>query len=416
MKYIFLTLLSFIYIAAEARQGGASSMADSDSLAPAPLSERLKSIVEAAGRRPFVTALCVYDLTADTLVLAHNADKGVRPASVEKLLTASCALERLGAAYEFATRIVRDAPDTFTVRAAFDPTLTQRDLRPMARAIRATAPDAGRLCLRADLSVKDSVQMGEGWCWDDVPSTYVPYLCPLLVDHAHSLAGGSAKMLPNSDLRFLAALRALVVSAEDSVAADSALMGRAVIYTHRTRLEQVLQRMLKNSDNLYAEAVYYQLGAAHGHPSTSAACSAVVSDYLRTLAPLRADSVTLFDPTDLHTRVADGSGLSPYNLTTAATVVAVLRHVWRRADLFPTLRQALPIAGADGTLEHRMTALPARFNLRAKTGTLSAVSSLAGYVTAPDGHLLAFAIILNGHFRQSEAHALQDRIGQAMAR
>ena len=70
----------------------------------------------------------------------------------------------------------------------------------------------------------------------------------------------------------------------------------------------------------------------------------------------------------------------------------------------------LPIAAVDGTLKDRMRGTPAENNVRAKTGTLSGVYSLAGYCTAANGNKLAFAILNQGVMKAAPARALQDRI------
>jgi D-alanyl-D-alanine carboxypeptidase/D-alanyl-D-alanine-endopeptidase (penicillin-binding protein 4) len=96
--------------------------------------------------------------------------------------------------------------------------------------------------------------------------------------------------------------------------------------------------------------------------------------------------------------------------------VAFLRYAYEDANIYTDLFSHLPIAGVDGTLEKRMRGTAAANNVRAKTGTLSGVSSLSGYCTAPNGHILAFAIINQGQQNNSRAKALQDRICTVMCR
>ena len=71
---------------------------------------------------------------------------------------------------------------------------------------------------------------------------------------------------------------------------------------------------------------------------------------------------------------------------------------------------SLPIAGVDGTLEKRMCRTAADGNVRAKTGTVSGISSLAGYCTAANGHMLAFAVINQGVMRNQRGRDFQDRL------
>ena len=93
-------------------------------------------------------------------------------------------------------------------------------------------------------------------------------------------------------------------------------------------------------------------------------------------------------------RVRDGSGLSRHNVVSPETLVRVL-DAMRRSPHFAVFRDALPIAGVDGTIASRMRGTAAAANVRAKTGTLDMVRSLSGYVTTADGRLLLFSILCN---------------------
>jgi D-alanyl-D-alanine carboxypeptidase/D-alanyl-D-alanine-endopeptidase (penicillin-binding protein 4) len=68
----------------------------------------------------------------------------------------------------------------------------------------------------------------------------------------------------------------------------------------------------------------------------------------------------------------------------------------QKPELYKILYESFPVAGTDGTLSYRMKDSPAQNKVHAKTGTLSGVSSLSGYITADNGHLLAFSVILQG--------------------
>ena len=92
---------------------------------------------------------------------------------------------------------------------------------------------------------------------------------------------------------------------------------------------------------------------------------------------------------------ADGSGLSRYNLITPETMVAILTHVNRDGRLRGKFEAALPVAGRNGTLENRMKGTAAEGNARVKTGSLTSVRAMAGYVRTADGETLAFAIFAN---------------------
>jgi D-alanyl-D-alanine carboxypeptidase/D-alanyl-D-alanine-endopeptidase (penicillin-binding protein 4) len=96
--------------------------------------------------------------------------------------------------------------------------------------------------------------------------------------------------------------------------------------------------------------------------------------------------------------------------------VRMLRHAWQHADLFRQLNIVLPVAGVDGTLKTRMKKTAAERNVHAKTGSLSGISSLAGFCTAPNGHVLCFAIINQGVSRMSDGRQFQDQVCEAMCK
>ena len=152
------------------------------------------------------------------------------------------------------------------------------------------------------------------------------------------------------------------------------------LLTHRSHtLAEVIRPMLKDSINMYAEAVLKLATGPAGVRDTGAALSAE-RGYL--------------DGWGLDTRairLADGSGLSRWNVVSADTLVGLLV---RQQAVAPFV-DALPIAGRDGTLAGRMVGTPAAGNARAKSGSMTHVRSLAGYVTTADGERLAFAVIAN---------------------
>jgi D-alanyl-D-alanine carboxypeptidase/D-alanyl-D-alanine-endopeptidase (penicillin-binding protein 4) len=90
----------------------------------------------------------------------------------------------------------------------------------------------------------------------------------------------------------------------------------------------------------------------------------------------------------------DGSGLSRHDYLTPRAVVTVL-DVMRRSPHFPLFRDALPVAGVDGTIANRMKGTPAQGNVRAKTGTLDKTRALSGYLTTGDGRLVLFSLLCN---------------------
>jgi D-alanyl-D-alanine carboxypeptidase/D-alanyl-D-alanine-endopeptidase (penicillin-binding protein 4) len=110
----------------------------------------------------------------------------------------------------------------------------------------------------------------------------------------------------------------------------------------------------------------------------------------------------------------DGSGLSRYDYVSADAIVAILRHVWADPKLRGPFLAALPVAARDGTLSSRMKGTVLDTNVEAKTGTISNVRSLSGYLETRAGEKLVFSMIVN-HFTASAAE-IDAVVEKALAR
>ena len=165
-------------------------------------------------------------------------------------------------------------------------------------------------------------------------------------------------------------------------------------------IDQILMRMLKESDNLYAEATFYQIAASTGsRPATARNARTVIRGLVEKIG---------LDPSKY--KFADGSGLSLYNYLSVELEVRLLRYAYRNKNIRNHLLPALPIAGVDGTLKKRMRGSFTNGNVTAKTGTLTGITSLAGYCRAANGHALCFAIINQGVMHGRNGRAFQDRV------
>jgi D-alanyl-D-alanine carboxypeptidase/D-alanyl-D-alanine-endopeptidase (penicillin-binding protein 4) len=177
-----------------------------------------------------------------------------------------------------------------------------------------------------------------------------------------------------------------------------------VIFTHRSKpLREIVQPLLKESINLYAEAVM-RLNAAPGQPSTN---DAALDGFRKRLAAWGVPAASQ--------QMIDGSGLSRRDTVSAEMVLAILQHMYDPSGSSPFVT-ALPVAGVDGTLGDRMRNTPAAGNVRAKTGTMSNIRTLAGYVKTRDGETLAFvAMVNNFEGTGAAANAALDSIAVTLA-
>ncbi|MEN9592877.1 MAG: hypothetical protein RJA21_1351 [Gemmatimonadota bacterium] len=156
-----------------------------------------------------------------------------------------------------------------------------------------------------------------------------------------------------------------------------------VVVLQSAPFSDVLRRMQKPSQNQIAELLFRTSGLlASGNGSADSARAVGV----RTLAGWGVST------SDAAYR--DGSGLSRHDYVTPRAIVKVL-DAMRRSPSFATYRDALPIAGVDGTIGNRMKGTPAAGNARAKTGTVDKARALSGYVTTADGQLILFSMLSN---------------------
>jgi len=180
-------------------------------------------------------------------------------------------------------------------------------------------------------------------------------------------------------------VRGPAVDIDDITDAPSRTGGVPLITYTSPPLSALAVRMMKNSQNLYAETLLKTMGSLVNAPTWEASLQEERATLERWgVAPAGLVQV-------------DGSGLSRYNYVSPESLVAILAHVDRDERLRDPFEAALPVAGRDGTLAARMRGTPAENNARAKTGTLANTRSLAGYVTDADGNPLAFAIVANNY-------------------
>jgi len=169
----------------------------------------------------------------------------------------------------------------------------------------------------------------------------------------------------------------------------------------------VVQEMNKPSDNLSAELLLKTIGSEiKDVPGTSENGLHVINEFLTEIG---------LDTTQ--STLADGSGVSRYNLLSASMLTSLLAYMFQDFAVMPEYLASLPIAGVDGTLSRRMKGTAAEGVLRAKTGTMRGVTTLAGYAMTSDCEILTFAMLMNHYVGSSyPRRALQDKIGNALAR
>jgi D-alanyl-D-alanine carboxypeptidase, serine-type, PBP4 family len=182
-----------------------------------------------------------------------------------------------------------------------------------------------------------------------------------------------------------------------SIDSPSKLMGKI-----DTPIQKVLNQLMKESDNLNAQALLCRLGA-------QVTGKKQISDREALEATKAMISKLGYDPAQYN--LADGCGLSNYNYISPELLVCFLKYAYSHTDIFRRLYKALPIGGVDGTLKNRMKRGSSSYKrVHAKTGSFTAINCLAGYLKADNGHKIAFAIMNQNALSASQARNFQDAV------
>lgn len=338
----------------------------------------------------------VSDLTTGRTVYTRGRGAAV-PASTTKLLTAAAALTVLEPDHVFETRVLA-AGRRVTLVGGGDPLLAsgpdgttyprRADVVTLARAAARSLrqQDVARVRLTYDDSLFSGPDVNPFWPDDYVPDGVVAPITALWVDGGRPGTGFGRVEDPSltAAIVFAGALsRAGIAVNGFPRPARAPAAAQEVASVSSATLAQLVEHVLLVSDNEATEVLARHVGIATSGSGSFAAGMLGVLSVLRGLdVPTRG------------VQVYDGSGLSRDNRITTAALTGVLRAAARSDRLRPVLT-GLPVAGFTGSLTYRFedVAPVARGRVRAKTGTLSGVSSLAGVATGRDGTPMAFVLM-----------------------
>lgn len=371
---------------------------------------------------------CLAVEDAGTTLYAQRADAPLAPASTMKLLTATAALRRLGPDFRFVTEVraggppadgVVDGPLWFVgsgdpIIQTGDYTAALKDDPPISTPLEVLADAVVAAGIReikgpvaGDESRYDNVRYVPAWKAGYIADNEVGPVSALTVND--NLAQYPPKRtIPATDpatnaaaaLTFLLRVRGVLVDG-DPTAGPAPPGAVAVASVTSPPLTDVVGEMLEHSDNQTAETLVKELGARFGRSGS----------WDEGLAVVRAAVADAGVPVDAYAAV-DGSGLDGSDRLTCAQLLDVLDA----AGASGPLAAGLPVAGRSGTLAKRLLGTTAAGRVRAKTGTLDHVASLAGFVDRPGTTPLEFALIANDlPDRTATGRVLQDRVALALA-
>ncbi len=378
--------------------------------APEPTRQGIESQLAGQLRNPALGTFSgtVVDARTGETLWAQDPGRGMVPGSTAKVLTASAALLTLDPDHRFSTKVVQGSePGSVVLVGGGDPTLSKLpadresvygdvahldDLTEQVE--QATGGDVESV--RFDTSRYAGVPMGPAWDPADVAGGYVAPIEPMMLDggRADPTADTSerARQPGQQVARGLASRMGL---REQQVSEGQAPEnGRVLGEVRSPTVRELVENMLQHSDNVMAEVMAREVAVATGHePSFQGATQAVRSVLTRHGVDLGG------------TALADGSGMSTQSRITPGALGEVLHLLARPgqngsvpADTAKLRRllPGLPVAGGSGSLDDRYQGSAGRGWVRAKTGTLDGVNSLAGTVLTRDGRTLVFALMSNG--------------------
>ncbi len=376
-------------------------------------------------------AVSVVDATTGSPLYEQGAFAGVVPASTTKIATAVAALVTLPHDRRLRTRVLAGpGPGDIVLVGGGDPTLAgtypvssyprPARLLDLARGVHAALGAHPVRRVLVDDQLYAGPRLGPGWKPTYVTFGDVAPVSALEVDEGRTTPGDHVPRVPDAALEAGRQLAALLGGpAGGAVSSIAVLHGaaragaRELAHADGPMTSQLVEGMLTRSDNDLAEALGRQVALAKGQPATfegeAASLRVVLGDVLDGLHQSR-DAV----------RLVDASGLSPRDRVEPGALTRVLTLVARDPRFGPVL-SGLPVAGFDGTLAQRYRHGPAAAAagaVRAKTGTLSGVSALAGLVRTHDGRLLAFDLTADGVQGEAVERSQRalDRVAAVLAR
>ena len=391
------------------------------------------SVINESGIDKNSIAVSIKDLNTGKPVYELNEKILMHPASVQKLLTLVPAVEVLGDDYEFTTTIYKRGEDAFLIKLGADPYLSSSDLKKLVNNMTLETKK-----VYIDNSILEKKDWGEGWQWDDDLNTLMPRfnsynldrnlikitLMPAQKGEPATIINPSKYPLVFFNHVVMGEKNDVKVSRDNSVSSNTLMLDGTVnkpvtiyiptnnlkryfdiklaaamadkkIYLKQNFITSKLQDsdeevfsithpissavndILKNSNNMASETVSKLAGGkAYDDKGTDINGIKVFNAYCKANG---------LDSTKI--RITDASGVSKNNLINADFITEFLVKNKDNKVL-----ESLPAPG-EGTLTHRM--LPIKDNLKAKTGSHSDLSSLAGFLTSKNGNKYAFCIIIN---------------------
>lgn len=391
-------------------------------------------------------AVSVKNAQSGKTVYEYNEHKLMNPASVQKIFTMKTAYNELGADYTFKTTAFIDKKGNLYIKLGADPTLTKDKLITLLKEVKQKHKKAINDIV-VDGSIIDNTQWGTGWMWDDETNPLLPKYSPYSINqnkidivitpgknglspeikNKSSYAINIINLTKNGDSNEIVFERTPWISSDttkitgtvksqiniklpvsnvqryfmnelNSALASAGIKPTGTIKTapvikdttkiaeiSSIPLEDIIADTLKNSNNFYSEMIF-KTAASHSTKSQGTTDKAI-DLFKQYYSDIKSDNYI----------IADACGISRNNLITADWITNGLNKIYKEND-FERFGTLLP-KPMEGTLRDRL--LDISLKLRAKTGTASGISSIAGYIDTKSGKKYTFAILIQNHTQKT---------------
>lgn len=326
------------------------------------------------------TAVLIQDLTTGDILVSHNADRPLLPASIMKTVTIAGLLREKGPSERFHTRVYADGEikgetlhGSIIVVGGGDPTLGANSFASssdIAEEITAALRHRGINRITDGIRVDTSLYVGPAcsptWAKGDLSESYGTG-CHALNFRSNSLGSRSVK---NPENEFMTYLRRSIASTGISIGGPNALTDRvgknaSLLIDHLSdTYEEVMRSCMMRSDNLFAESFLRTFSIARGEEGSTVCGAEAMHSYWRE-AGLPMEGV----------KIVDGSGLSRSNRVTANFMAGVLRYMKDDVEY----ASFMPLAGQEGTLSNFLKNTHLEAYLAMKTGSMNGIQCYAGY-------------------------------------
>lgn len=355
--------------------------------------------------RRTTVALKVVDLTTGQVLFDRFGDRLFTPASNLKIYTSACALDTFAPEHCFPTTIAatvdketKSIIGNLVLKGGGNSMLSMDDLKVLANRV---TKEWGVKTLRGKVVVNNSryhnIELGPGWMWDDQPYYFNMHVTPTMVDfNVREIDGVGSKQGETVRVAvadpalwtassFSRRLREAGVTIEPQQKVTAAGIQRELNFAG-TNLADTLKHFNHESENAVGEVLLHEIAIAKGKVQPRWTDGAeLITAWLHDTAGLGKGSF----------RLVDGSGLSRYNLISADSSVKLLAFM-RQHRHYQTFFDSLPayeVETSNGSNQELV---------RAKSGGMSGVSTISGYVQTVEGRQLAFSLLGNGFIGTNE--------------